>query len=82
MDFKATDIATFLNGKVVGNGNVKVSNVSKIEEGKPGALAFLANLKYENFIYTTEASVVLVNRSFTPKGKVNTTLIKVDDGKY
>ena len=79
MDFKATDIAAFLNGEVVGDGNVKVTNVSKIEEGKPGTLAFLANMKYENFIYSTGASVVLVNNSFIPKEKINTTLIKVND---
>ena len=79
MDFKATDIAAFLNGEVVGNGNVKVTNVSKIEEGKPGTLAFLANMKYENFIYSTGASVVLVKKSFVPKEKISATLIKVDD---
>ncbi len=79
MDFKATDIAAFLNGEIVGNGDVRVSNVSKIEEGKPGTLAFLANTKYENFIYTTKASAVLVNKDFTPKEDIEATLIKVDD---
>ncbi len=79
MDFKATDIAAFLNGELVGEGNVKVSNVSKIEEGKPGTLAFLANQKYENYIYTTKASIVLVNKSFVPKKEISATLIKVDD---
>lgn len=79
MNFKVTDIAKFLNGEIVGNEDIRVSNVSKIEEGKPGTLAFLANLKYENFLYTTDASVVLVNKSFVPKEKVNATLIKVED---
>jgi len=79
MDFKATDIAAFLNGEVIGNGDIKVTNVSKIEEGKPGTLTFLANLKYESFIYKTEASIVLVNKDFVPKEKINATLIKVDD---
>jgi UDP-3-O-[3-hydroxymyristoyl] glucosamine N-acyltransferase len=79
MDFKVTDIAAFLNGEIVGNGDVKVSSVSKIEEGKPGTLAFLANQKYENYIYNTEASAVLVNKNFVPKQKINTTLIKVED---
>ena len=79
MNFKVTDIAKFLNGEIVGNENIRVSNVSKIEEGKPGTLAFLANLKYENFLYTTDASVVLVNKSFFPKEKVKATLIKVED---
>jgi len=79
MDFKATEIAAFLNGEIIGNGDIKVSNVSKIEEGKPGTLAFLANIKYENFIYKTKASVVLVNKSFIPKKEISATLIKVDD---
>jgi UDP-3-O-[3-hydroxymyristoyl] glucosamine N-acyltransferase len=79
MNFKATDIAAFLNGEIVGNGDVQVSNVSKIEEGKPGTLAFLANQKYENYIYSTKASAVLVNKSFTPKEEISATLIKVDD---
>lgn len=79
MNFKATEIATFLKGEVVGNGDVKVSSVSKIEEGKPGTLAFLANLKYEDYIYTTKASVVLVNKSFDPKKELSATLIKVED---
>ena len=79
MEFKAIDIARYLNGEVVGNENASVSNVSKIEEGKPGTLAFLANMKYENFIYSTQASVVLVNKSFEPKEEIKATLIKVDD---
>ncbi|HCE59156.1 MAG TPA: UDP-3-O-(3-hydroxymyristoyl)glucosamine N-acyltransferase [Prolixibacteraceae bacterium] len=79
MDFKVTEIARFLNGEIIGNENISVSNVSKIEEGKPGTLAFLSNMKYENFIYTTNASVVLVNKNFVPKEKINATLIKVDD---
>lgn len=79
MEFKATDIAAFLNGEIVGDANVKVFNVSKIEEGKPGTLAFLSNSKYENYIYETKASVVLVNKSFEPKKEISATLIKVDD---
>ena len=79
MEFTATEVAAFLNGEVVGNGDIKVSNVSKIEEGKPGTLAFLANVKYENYIYETQASVVLVNKSFAPQKNISATLIKVDD---
>jgi UDP-3-O-[3-hydroxymyristoyl] glucosamine N-acyltransferase len=79
MEFKATDIASFLNGEVVGNGNVTVSGVSKIEEGQPGTLSFLANPKYENYIYNTSSSIVLVNRTFKLKSEVKATLIKVDD---
>lgn len=79
MDFKVTDIATFLNGEVVGDETIIVNNVSKIEEGIQGTLAFLSNMKYEQYIYTTNASVVLVNKSFVPKSDVKATLIKVDD---
>jgi len=79
MDFKATDIASFLNGELVGDGDVRVSDVSKIEEGKEGTLAFLANPKYENHIYETNASIVLVNKSFEPRKEISATLIKVDD---
>ena len=79
MDFKAKDIASYLNGEVVGDGDVKISDVSKIEEGKPGTLSFLANPKYENFIYDTKASAVLVNKSFNPRKNIPATLIKVDD---
>ncbi|MFW5774052.1 MAG: UDP-3-O-(3-hydroxymyristoyl)glucosamine N-acyltransferase, partial [Tangfeifania sp.] len=53
--------------------------VSKIEEGKPGTLAFLSNPKYESYIYNTAASIVLVNKSFEPKKNIPATLIKVDD---
>lgn len=79
MDFKVTDIAKFLYGEVVGDETIKINNVSKIEEGKPGTLAFLSNMKYEQYIYTTKASVVLVNKSFVPKSDIKATLIKVDD---
>jgi UDP-3-O-[3-hydroxymyristoyl] glucosamine N-acyltransferase len=79
MEFKATDIALFLNGKIEGDSNVKVSGVSKIEEGKEGTLAFLANPKYEHYIYETNASVVLVNESFVPRKEISATLIKVPD---
>ncbi len=79
MEFKAKDIAAFLNGEIEGDENIKVFGVSKIEEGEPGTLAFLANSKYENYIYSTKASIVLINKSFIPKSAINATLIKVDD---
>jgi UDP-3-O-[3-hydroxymyristoyl] glucosamine N-acyltransferase len=79
MKFKAKDIASYLNGQIIGDGNVIVTAVSKIEEGKPGTLAFLANPKYENYLYSTLASIVLVNKNFEPKAEVKTTLIKVED---
>lgn len=79
MEFKAKDIAAFLNGELVGDSNVKVSGISKIEEGEPGTLSFLANPKYENYIYTTRASIVLVNTTFQPRSDINATLIKVEN---
>ena len=60
MEFSAQQIASVLGGTVEGDPGVKVNNFSKIEEGKPGTLTFLANPKYEHFIYQTEASIVLV----------------------
>lgn len=79
MKFKAQDIAEMLQGVIVGDNQVEVSGVSKIEDGKPGTLAFLANPKYEHYIYETKASIVLVNKSFEPQHEIEATLIKVDD---
>lgn len=77
MEFSAQQIAGFLRGTIEGDPNVKVSSFSKIEEGKPGTLSFLANPKYEHYIYDTEASVVLVNNDFKPERTVRATLIRV-----
>lgn len=79
MEFKASDIASLLNGEIEGDGDVKVHTVTKIEDGKEGALAFLANPKYENFIYESKASVFLVNNDFNPRQKINATLIRVEN---
>ena len=79
MHFTAQQNAAFLNGTVEGDPDVKVSNFSKIEEGKIGTLTFLANPKYEHYIYNTKASIVLVNNDFTPSGIVPATLIRVDN---
>ena len=79
MKFTATQIATILEGEVVGNPNVEVFTLSKIEEGSAGSLTFLANHKYVNHIYSTQASLVIVNKSFEPEFEVSATLIKVDD---
>ena len=79
MEFSAQQIAAFLKGTVVGDPEVKVSNFSKIEEGKPGTLTFLANPKYEHYIYGTKASIVLVNNDFTPSEPVEATLVKVEN---
>jgi UDP-3-O-[3-hydroxymyristoyl] glucosamine N-acyltransferase len=77
MEFTAAAIAGFLQGEIIGNSDVKVNNVAKIEEGHEGALSFLANPKYEQYIYTTASSVVLVNLDFLPSAPVKATLIKV-----
>jgi UDP-3-O-[3-hydroxymyristoyl] glucosamine N-acyltransferase len=79
MKFTAQQIAEILEGEVVGNPNAEVSKLSKIEEGVEGSLTFLSNPKYLNFIYTTQASVTIVNTTFVPEKTVSTTLIKVTD---
>ncbi|MDR7371521.1 UDP-3-O-(3-hydroxymyristoyl)glucosamine N-acyltransferase [Flavobacterium aquidurense] len=79
MKFTAEQIAGILEGEVVGNPNVEVSRLSKIEEGEEGSLTFLANPKYINYIYTTKASVTIVNDTFEPESEITTTLIKVED---
>lgn len=79
MKFSARQIAELIDGTVVGNPNVEVSALSKIEEGTSGTLSFLANPAYETHIYTTQASVVIVNSSFEPEQAIpeTCTLIKV-----
>ena len=79
MELSAQQIADFLGGTVDGNPEVKVSNFSKIEEGQPGTLTFLANPKYEHYIYNTEASIVLVNNDFSPAEQITATLVKVEN---
>jgi UDP-3-O-[3-hydroxymyristoyl] glucosamine N-acyltransferase len=79
MEFTAATIAGFLKGEIDGDPAVKVNTIAKIEEGHEGALSFLANPKYEHFIYTTDSSVVLVNKDFKPSGKIKATLIRVEN---
>jgi len=79
MEFTAAAIAGFLKGEIEGNPDVIVNTVAKIEEGHEGALSFLANPKYEHYIYTTRSSIVLVNKSFTPSATVSATMIRVDN---
>ena len=79
MKFTATQIAEILQGKVDGNPNEEVSKLSKIEEGESGSLTFLSNEKYTPYIYTTSASLVIVNKNFLPEKKISATLIRVDD---
>jgi len=79
MEFTAKQIAEFLGGTVDGNENAAVHTFAKIEEGVPGALSFLANVKYTHYLYSTQSSVVLVNKDFTPEQPVSATLIRVDN---
>lgn len=79
MKFTAQQIANILDGEVVGNSEEEVSKLSKIEEGEKGSLTFLSNPKYNQYLYTTNASVTIVNRSLELEKEVSTTLIKVDN---
>lgn len=79
MEFTTKQIATLIGGELKGNEDIKISTVAKIEEAYEGAIAFLSNPKYENYLYSTDASAVIVNKSFVPKSKVKTALILVDD---
>ncbi len=79
MEFTAEQIAGILEGTVVGDPNAQVSKLAKIEEGTEGSLTFLANPKYKPYIYTTKASITIVNTDFEPEETLETTLIKVDD---
>ena len=74
MEFSAKEIASILQGKIEGNEQAKVNDFSKIEEGKPGTLTFLANLKYTQYIYHTQASIALVNDDFVPEKELPSTL--------
>src|SRR5271157_3051015 len=79
MKFSAKQIAELLNGEIEGNPKVEVTRLSKIEEGKKGSLTFLANPKYTHFIYSTNASIVIVNTDFIAEQPIESTLIRVED---
>ena len=79
MKFTAAQIAVILEGEVEGNSEIEVSKLSKIEDGGPESLSFLANPKYTQFIYTTKASIVIVNKIFKAEKKIHSTLIRVED---
>lgn len=76
---KAIEIAALLRGTVEGNPDVEVSKPSKIEEGEPGSISFLANPKYEDYIYNCRSSIVLVSNDFQPRASVTATLIRVEN---
>ena len=79
MKFTAAQIAGILQGEVIGNPNAEVFKLAKIEEGTEGSLTFLANPKYNNYIYSTQATITIVNKSFEAEQEITTTLIKVED---
>ena len=79
MKFTAAQIAGILDGEVFGNPDVEVYKLAKIEEGTTGSLTFLANTKYANYLYSTSATIVIVNKSYELENEVKATLIKVDD---
>jgi len=79
MKFTVQQIAFMLNGKVQGDANLEISNLGKIQEAKQGEIAFLANPKYESYIYTTQATAVIVGKDFEAKQTIQATLIIVED---
>jgi len=79
MKLSASKIASLLGGTVDGNPKATVTSFARIEHGKPGQLCFLANPKYEHYVYTCKASVLLVNEDFKPSGYITPTLVRVPD---
>lgn len=79
MEFTAKQIAQVVNGEIIGDENATVSTFAKIEEGKPGSISFLSNPKYTNYVYNTEASIVLIDKTTELEQPVKTTLIRVDN---
>lgn len=79
MQFSAAQIAVIINGKVEGDDTISVKSFGKIEEAQPGQLSFLANPKYEDFLYTTQASLVIINEALQLRQPINATLIRVPD---
>ncbi|MFO8054218.1 MAG: LpxD N-terminal domain-containing protein, partial [Bacteroidales bacterium] len=79
MKLSAKEIAGLVDGHIEGNPEVVVNEVSKIEEGKPGSVSFLANAQYTSYIYDSDASIILVHQQFIPEKPLKPTLIKVKD---
>ncbi len=79
MEFTAAYLAKVLSGEVDGNSEAKVNSFARIEYGKEGQLSFFANPKYERYVYTSKASIIIVNKDFVPKEKVNATLVRVEN---
>lgn len=81
MEFTAKQLAEVLKGEIEGDENVKVSKLSKIEEGEPGSISFLANPLYTPYIYNTKASLVIINKDFKATEKISATLIRVESAE-
>ena len=79
MEFKAKEIAEILGGTVDGNPEATVVSFARIESGKPGTISFFANPKYEQYVYTSKADIIIVNKTFEPKEPVPATMVRVDD---
>ena len=79
MEFKAKEIAEILGGTVDGNPEATVTTFARIESGKPGSICFFANPKYEQYVYTCKADIIIVNNTFEPKEPVSATLLRVED---
>ena len=79
MEYKAKEIAGILGGTVEGNPEAVVTSFARIESGKPGTICFFANPKYEQYVYTCKADIIIVNKSFEPKEPVSATMVRVDD---
>ena len=79
MEFTIKDIAAILNGEIIGDDGLKIKTLGAIQDAKVGAISFLSNPKYENFIYTTKASAIIAKKGFNPKKPINATLILVED---
>ena len=79
MEFTAKELARILNGTVQGNPDASVRRFAKIEHGKSGDLCFFANPKYEHYVYTSKASILLVNKDFQPSAEVGPTMVRVDN---
>jgi UDP-3-O-[3-hydroxymyristoyl] glucosamine N-acyltransferase len=79
MEFTVSQIAAMLGGEVKGDAGAKINMLAKIQDAKKGQIAFLSNPRYENFIYTTQASAVIVSKEFKPRKEIQSTLILVDN---
>ena len=79
MEFSARQIAEILDGTVDGDPSVKISSFARIESGKPGTICFFANPKYEQYVYTTQCDILIVNDTFVPSAPVHPTMIRVKD---